>query len=84
MAEIEFLKRYDWKDHVNDIYPRYYKDGTSIIPNDARKCFFSRLNDDVVFFKTEADMIAFDNHDSPTLKYDHIKQRGKYLASVIG
>lgn len=83
MTEIEFLKRYKWLDHVKDIYPKYEND-VWIMPKDVRRRFFSRLCDDIIFFKTESDMIAYDNYDIPTLKYDHIKQRGQYLADAIG
>lgn len=88
ITEIEFLKRYKWKGNVNDISPRYDENGALIgiwiKPRNSRMRFFSRIGDDTVFFKTESDMIAYDNYDVPTLKYDHVRQRGEYLASVIG
>lgn len=39
--------------------------------------------DAVVFFKAEADMIAFDNRDCESLHDKRLLDRGKYLEGVI-
>jgi hypothetical protein len=79
---IEYLTQYNWQDYHDVLYP--LKDGVRRFNPPVEMKYCSRtLDNKVVFFKTESDMIAYDNRDVSCLKDERLLARGKYLAGVI-
>lgn len=84
--DLVFLRRYRWVDYRDRLYDTYkIVDGREVTipkaPNPNLRYFSRTLRDDVIFFKTESDMIAY---DTPCCNYDHVNKRGDYLRGVVG
>lgn len=78
---IEYLKKYKWSDFKDALYP--LKDGVRKWNPPAEMKYCSReLNGVVVFFKTEGDMIAFDNRNED-LNDKTLTAHGKSLARKV-
>ena len=90
VTKIEFLKLYLWNEYKNELNNRFV-DGTFIPKNphlDFR--YFSRIGnplnntDYVVFFKTEGDMIAYDNWNNiPPPNAQELIDKGRNLYKKI-
>jgi hypothetical protein len=86
---MEYLKLYPWEDYKDQLYDKWYVDGTSVPKNpDPMLRYYSPVGNPkdkvyVVFFRTQDDMIAFDNWDVDGLKYQHMIDHGRNLYNRI-
>ena len=84
---IEYLQKYQWDDLYSVLHKKEHIGGgayvTKFNPPEHLKYNSRLLDDSIIFFKSESDMIAFDNWEVPSIQDQRLVNRGKYLVNKI-